>query len=689
MALLVVTLLAAVAASCVAGLVGLSRQNAALEEVVHTDMRRVLVVTNIRRLFRSMGVTERDLLLEKSGAQAAKLRTSMAKTRAELYAQLEEYESVMPASEATALGDLRGAYVRWVALDESVLAALETRKNAEAVALAQSHASDPVSWEKVIAGLVTANEQRLRDQVAVTASMHRAARLVIIGGSGLAAFVAITLGTVLFLGIRRAMADIVRLNTNLEGQVADRTRALASRERSMQLVLDSMGEGLVSVGRDGHVLPERSRAVVAWLGEPSPAATIEAYLYPDESDRAARETFAGAFGQLCEDVLPFTLTAAQMPARLVRGDLHLELEYRQVFENDVFTRVLVIARDISARIASERSEREAREQHAILACLLRDRTGFEQFVRESERLLAELAIETSDSDLKRKLHTLKGNAGIFGFRSVADRCQALEEVLYHRGGLLDEREVVDLVGLWRQRIDALADLLTDAGRHVVQVKSSEYELLLAHIRARRDHDALLAQVKSWRCQRTLDRLQVLRAQAERLASKLDKGVTVEVEDNDLHVPPGRFDGFWAELVHVIRNAVDHGIEPSEVRVGAGKAPGGTIRLATRMGPDRQLIVSVSDDGAGIDVAALVAAARVHGLEAADPTELMFADGVSTKEVATAISGRGVGMGAVRAASSRLGGKISVESEPGRGTTFTFVLPLPAAPPPSVELGPAA
>src|SRR5262249_11130588 len=154
---------------------------------------------------------------------------------------------------------------------------------------------------------------------------------------------------------------------------------------------------------------------------------------------------------------------------------------------------------------------------------------------------------------KRKLHTLKGNAGIFGFRSVAEKCHDLEEALAERGGVLRAAEAADLTEKWRKRIAGIEDFFSDRPA-VVAVREGDYRSLLARIMARSDHGELFAQVRSWRWQRTLDRLLFLKAQAERLALKLGKEIAVSLDDRDLRIPPNHLDAFWAELVHVIRNA---------------------------------------------------------------------------------------------------------------------------------------
>ncbi|MCX7888111.1 MAG: chemotaxis protein CheA [Rhodobacteraceae bacterium] len=138
------------------------------------------------------------------------------------------------------------------------------------------------------------------------------------------------------------------------------------------------------------------------------------------------------------------------------------------------------------------------------------------------------------------------------------------------------------------------------------------------------------------------------------------------------------------LTHMIRNAVDHGIEDAVTRRACGKTDQGTIRLSARHRSGRVLI-EVADDGRGIDRAAVLRKAEERGLVAADAglTEseidnLIFLPGFSTAATVSNLSGRGVGMDVVRRAIAAMGGRISIATELGAGTTFTISLPLTLA-----------
>lgn len=135
------------------------------------------------------------------------------------------------------------------------------------------------------------------------------------------------------------------------------------------------------------------------------------------------------------------------------------------------------------------------------------------------------------------------------------------------------------------------------------------------------------------------------------------------------------------LIHLVRNAVDHGIEPPAARRAKGKAEQGVIRVAATLVGDR-IVVTVRDDGAGIDLAAVRRRLMDRGERVPeddrDVARRLFVGGVSTRSAATAISGRGVGLDAVRAVADRLRGSVDVDWTPGRGSTFTIEAPLTLA-----------
>lgn len=174
--------------------------------------------------------------------------------------------------------------------------------------------------------------------------------------------------------------------------------------------------------------------------------------------------------------------------------------------------------------------------------------------------------------------------------------------------------------------------------------------------------------------------------ARDLAASMDKRIRVELEGEDVGVDRAVNEALKDALLHLVRNTVDHGIESPAERTAAGKDPEGCLRIrAFHVGG--RVHVELSDDGRGIDpdrLAARAVAAGALSREAADALspdsalQLMFLPGLSTKEAITTVSGRGVGMDAVRAGLDQLGASIDVSSEIGRGTVFRIDVPLTLA-----------
>lgn len=668
--LLVAALLLGVAASAASGFYALGRLDRALDAVVKSDMERLLAITHSRRLFRSMVVLERDYLLSTSQDERKGMDKKMGKSATELLEQIDKYAKLMPAADHKAIESIRGARTRWIELDARVREAAR-KGNPEALTLAGLHAKDPVPWEGAIGALVKANEKRLAEQVAGTHEIYVTATRRLLWVSGLAALFAAGFGSIIFIGIRRNMREVVDLNENLEGLVKVRTEALAARERSLRLVLDSTGDGIVGVKHDGTVAEGSSAAAEAWLGVAAPGTSLASYLFPD--DELARDGFRVAYDQLLEGFLPWEVSVDQMPRRLARSDRELELEYKQVTAEGSEIAMLVLIRDVTARVKSEAAEQAAREQQSLVAKLLADKQGFGSFVSDTERLLAALASEQNLVLVQRHLHTLKGNVAIFGLGSLAGRCHQLEDRIEESGEPPDSNAVAELATLFRNKLHGIDDFLSGVSKSVYEVETTDHNALVESLLARKDYRDILEMVELWSWPRTSEHLARLRAQVEYVAKRLEKPVDVVVEHNDLRLPADYLERFWPTLVHVTRNAVDHGIEAVSSRVEQGKPERAKVTLRTFQ-TDGSFCVEVSDDGGGIARDALLHAANARGVTLADgrdPLLLIFEDGVSTRDEVTELSGRGVGLSAVKQACEAEGGRCRVQSSPGEGTRISF------------------
>ena len=171
-----------------------------------------------------------------------------------------------------------------------------------------------------------------------------------------------------------------------------------------------------------------------------------------------------------------------------------------------------------------------------------------------------------------------------------------------------------------------------------------------------------------------------------LSQLLGRHVRLQVEGQDTELDKSLLEAIKDPLTHAVRNSMDHGIEPPEVRLAAGKDPEGILRLRAAQ-EGSHVIIEVCDDGAGISVEkvrqksierGLITKERAANLSERELLQLIFVPGFSTASAVTNVSGRGVGMDVVRTNVERIGGKVEIDSRVGKGTTLRLRIPLTLA-----------
>ena len=463
----------------------------------------------------------------------------------------------------------------------------------------------------------------------------------------------------------------------LEKIVQERTSALDERNRDMRLVMDHVDQGLFTIDLNGVVSQERSATIDNWFGEFSEGDTWTARLSSLAADIGAN--FEMGWDQLLEDFLPLELSIDQLPSRFNSKGKHFEIHYTPILTGEKLAKMLIVITDITAEIERERLEAEQKEVLSIVEKISTDKAGFLEFYAEaSELALGILGQHYEDLAVaKRALHTLKGNCMIYGIKTVAELVHELEDRVLETATLPSIAELSPLKQRWTRLNQSLNSLIGDPNERTIELDDEEYETILKAVMNNSPRQLIATMITNWKLERASVRLTRVAEQAQGIARRLAKPeLHVAINDNDLRLDPARWANFWSAFVHVVRNAVDHGIESSSERAVAGKSELGRLELST-IQDGGQFIVRLSDDGRGINWDALAQKAERNGLPWATRENLidaLFADGVSTKDEVSEYSGRGVGMGAVREACISLGGKIDINSEPGKGTAISFIFP---------------
>ena len=262
-------------------------------------------------------------------------------------------------------------------------------------------------------------------------------------------------------------------------------------------------------------------------------------------------------------------------------------------------------------------------------------------------------------------------------RSLSEICHELEHRVAEEGGPLDGAEMAPLYRAWDKAHADLQMLIGERDRRSIEIDDADLRALRSAVLSGADRYLVARMIESWRLEPTAKRLHRIEQQLKGLAERMGKSeVEVAVEPNGLRFNSERFMPFWSAFIHVLRNAVDHGVEAAEQRQQSGKSEPPAIKVSTSVDEDR-FIVAVEDNGPGVDWETLRTKARAMGVGEAllgDTERLICLPGLSSKANVTELSGRGVGMSAARDACESLGGAIKVDSRRGAGTRIRFVFP---------------
>ena len=534
-----------------------------------------------------------------------------------------------------------------------------------------------VSWaESTIEGstvgrvAIVISTRRLAEANALLSSVSN----VTLVGGGLMLILGVVVVSFFTSAVSQRDAQLSEYASSLEQKVEARTRELDERNRGMRLVLDNVTQGFVTIDLKGQMAPETSAIFGRWFGEPQPGAALFQYLKNHAPTFAERLELH--LEQVADGFLPATVALEQLPRRFSAGGRTFDVVYTPVGALEQFEQLLVIFNDVTAQLARERAEREQNELREIFQRILVDPSGVEEFLAEATRLITALETETDPVVQHRIVHTLKGNSGVYGLSSLADLAHDIETQLADpdHGAQLSQEQRALLSEAWRDLIARAEQLLGASRKDRLEVGRDEFSALLARARAGASQHELIRELESWSLERVECRLERLQRQATGLARRLGKAdPTIVIDSGGVRSDPTLLGSYWGAMVHVIRNAVDHGLEDTLVRTAAGKPAAGRIVLGARRSGAR-IEFWVQDDGRGIDWESVKLKAARLGLPNGNREELvkvLFADGLTTRDEVSDLSGRGVGLAALRESVSALNGVVTVESEQGRGTTFRF------------------
>lgn len=465
----------------------------------------------------------------------------------------------------------------------------------------------------------------------------------------------------------------------LEKIIQERTVELESRNSEMSLILDNTVQGFLMVDESGDLLGKQSLVIRDWFGPAQEGEKIWNYLGKKSKDFG--ELTEMGFEDIGDGVMPTEFCLKSLPKLMsTADDSTFEVQYKSIpyeEKKDVF---LVVISNITEKLAHEKEVKAQLEIIDIFENINRDRNGFIEYIAESKEIINSLNERhhmMGSAEVARKVHTLKGNSFVFKVVSLGDVCHEIENNMSEHSGTISSEDLEMINKSWSD-LNLRLDKFLDENNDHIEIEQHELTNLIKMVKDNVSNQKISSVLTSWKHEPLKKRLNRISLQAQKLAERLNKdGMQVECKDNDLRFPSEEWTGFWSVLSHVIRNSIDHGIEDLEERLAKGKKGTGLLTLETKFDGE-DLVVLVSDDGRGINVQQLREVAQRKGFRFNNDEQdlnLIFEDGVSTKTEVSDVSGRGVGLAAVKSYCHDQGVKIHLESKEGEGTTFEFRVPL--------------
>lgn len=387
------------------------------------------------------------------------------------------------------------------------------------------------------------------------------------------------------------------------------------------------------------------------------------------------------------------------PATITRT---VELSLIPIYDKEQnLSRILLSVRDETESVQLKEKNKSQVEASARVSKVAQSLSAFITFLNEQVEILKtnDKILRTLDhskkigsislgsaSHLKTALHTLKGNLGIYSFGNLANRVHGLESMLTEHSEQISPfvEEWEGIKDQWKFESSEL-ERTFDLGnkKHSLEVSKEQVGSLEEHLKSLNDEDGLKMVENFYLCdvREAFLRFENYIDDLNRKfpAKKVKLGYSKD-SDRISHDELGPINGC---LTHLIRNSFDHGIETSCDRIEQTKDAIGSITLSAYRTANDSIHIVIRDDGGGINTEALAKKAETTGFWskaiANNATEqqkidLIFEEGMSSKEAVTDISGRGVGMSAVKKTIESLGGTLSVYSEVGRGTQFEMTIP---------------
>ncbi len=501
--------------------------------------------------------------------------------------------------------------------------------------------------------------------------------------------------------LRTAQAQLEDYSKNLELKVEQRTSELRSSNQLLAAILDSLDQGIIVFERSGQTLPFFSKMSRKIFTEKIENTNVITLLSKSElTQNQNREWLNVVFDELLDFQDAKDLGPSKLGSDMT--DKEIALSYNPMKNSSgKLQAVVMVATDKTAEVkAKEEADRERSLAKRVMQ-ITKFKPQFKGFAQDASSIFARLISEIKSSPsrldveaVSRDLHTFKGGAATFALGELATEAHHAEELLLEFSKTHSSDHLLAALVSLQQNFNLFLEQNKELFGGTIVGNTKQFEISdekaqrwLKQLRGLSAVQELYVEIENLFLREEIGTyFTFLDESLAELSQGLGKKIKpLQLENKELRIEGKHYREMFSNLVHVFRNAIDHGLEDPNERVKSNKPEEGTIKVIFETGElaDRKnLKIVISDDGKGIDPAKIRERMKKLGYadqeiarNDAEVIQSIFDDRFTSRDQVTEISGRGVGLASVKAIIEKLGGTVSVSSVLNQSTTFSIEVPF--------------
>lgn len=487
-------------------------------------------------------------------------------------------------------------------------------------------------------------------------------------------------------------AQNLTLNEN-SGTLESINQALDNKNIKLKNIFNNVEQGFLTFGIDLKIQNEYSLECEKLFSKFIAGETLSSLLNPKDKNMQ----------KFIDDLLTKIFNSSKyhkkiyiplLPEEVTINNKVINLSYKEV-KNEVNENIImVIITDITEKRLLEKLMDEERSTLKMVVKTMMNRDDFKELVQAYGKFTAKSFKDTEPENYEgilRQIHTFKGNFSQYMMVNLVPKLDELETRLYKKKDNFNINNIDNFeLNNWLEQDLHILEIFVGKDFikegevfYIEKEKLMEIEKKIQESLTLKESRVILPLIKSLRYKSVKDLLKIYPDYVMQLSDRLSKNISpFNITGDNVMIDTNNYQEVFKALVHIFRNSVDHGIETEDERLNKGKDQIGNIQCEVVDLEDKFQII-ISDDGRGINICALEQKCVNEGLYTKEEMcaltrkeklELIYKHGITTKEEATYISGRGVGMSAVKQYVSESFGTIEIESEKDRGTLFSITLP---------------